>query len=309
MEFMNKKIVSTILSAVLIVGTFQSCNSDIDATQGLEKGMNSTSLSFDLNSSERADIINSIEFEEYVKATAELASVYQKLFSTLKDPNLVKNSKKGVTPEGVNYITYPFIIDKNTINLVKLKTASLQKKYPTFGNLSTANMKKLMNEALLIGKINKIFREKRLIKKVKNNVRRKVLSNEGSGIMTFDSIEEAYATAMWYSFLNGVECAGFQLADGSAVLYLDPDATHSGTSYPGFQAACNSDDFGNVSVAIYDGQQITGTYHTHLDNYNWAPQDDYVQSTYFQDQPGTILYNGSAYTYNYSNGTNLGLSQ
>jgi len=41
--------------------------------------------------------------------------------------------------------------------------------------------------------------------------------------------------------------------------------------------------------------------HNYLyDTRNWAGQDPIGQANYFQDYPGTILYNGSAYYY--SNG-------
>lgn len=61
-------------------------------------------------------------------------------------------------------------------------------------------------------------------------------------------------------------------------------------------------------MAVYQGVEIVGTFHTHLDNHNWAGSDPISQTEYFPNLTGTILYGGSAYTFNYSNGTNLGLT-
>jgi hypothetical protein len=315
MKFKNNKIVHAALSVILvsILTIFQSCSSDMDAAQGLEKGTNVAVIegNVELNPQDRAEIINSTEFEKYVKASAELASEFKKLESASQDSNLLKGAKKGVTPSG-DFITFPFKIDENLFKQVEVTTASLLKKYPSFQNLTRDNMKVLMNEALLNKSIYKIFSEKGLFKKKANKVRRKICIAEGANYMVYDNTDEAYLYASNYAMFNQQEACGYTMANGNVVVYLNPNATDTYSTYPGYTRETINGQYDGVN--LYYGSEITGAFQTHL--YHSTPStstdpnkatDDTAHSGDFGNTPLTILYNGNTYTYNYQNGVNTGL--
>lgn len=100
-----KKMILVAMSAVAIIaGTFQSCNSDFDATQGLIKQPDESIIKFVLLSEvQKNKIKKSNELEEYIEANVELYS------SILKVDSIMKSSKS----------TEDYIISKNGENLKK----------------------------------------------------------------------------------------------------------------------------------------------------------------------------------------------
>lgn len=157
-----------------------------------------------------------------------------------------------------------------------------------------------MSKALLKDRIYKIFFDGKLFKKKMSNVRRKTMINEGN-IFVGDDLMEMYAFAALYSsFPNGKEYAGFKLADGRVILLLDLNRTDHSAAYPSFTPQC----INGYNVPLYDGVAITGTFHTHTSNTELEmSNEDYANYMYyFSDQQNVILYGNTAYIYNFSNG-------
>lgn len=169
-----------------------------------------------------------------------------------------------------------------------------------------------MNEAFLNKSIYKIFSEKGLFKKKAKNVRRKICIAEGTNYMVYDNASEAYLYASNYAMFNQKEACGYTMANGNVVVYLNPAATDSRSTYPGYTHETINGKYDGVN--LYYGSEITGAFQTHLYNsvpsYDPnpnAPTDNNAHSGDFGNTPLTILYDGQAYTYNYQNGVNTGL--
>lgn len=292
----TKKIAFGILAGILVLisGVFQSCNSDMDATQGLEKG---TNVNNELSNSEENKIVNSIEFEEYIKATADLATVLQNIDARLKKTGLTNNSQEQLSETHSTSSSNLFYIDQNLLERVSSKKAILIDKYPSFQKLSLKSMQELINMSLKKNRIYKIFNDRGLFKIKPRNLRMKVSSPEGSGTSTYSNLSDFVAAATAYD--DNKECAGFKLADGSFVLYISPTATEKKTQYPSFTLSTDSE--GNC-VSMYDGKEIVQTYHTQPSSFSLSTTDKESQANAFENMPATVLYYGTAYTYNFQGG-------
>lgn len=116
----NKNVILAVLAVmiVFVIGAFQSCSDEMDATQGFEKQKNAIEVisEIELNSKESDEIINSNEFEEYIKATAKLAIEYIRLDSILKNDDFLKKAKQDVATTKALFIPIPFKMDKDICN-------------------------------------------------------------------------------------------------------------------------------------------------------------------------------------------------
>jgi hypothetical protein len=121
-----------------------------------------------------------------------------------------------------------------------------------------------MKEAFLNKSIYKIFSEKGLFKKKAKNVRRKTCIAEGENYMVFDNVSEAYLYASNYTMFHQVEACGYTTANGNVVVYLNPSATATSTTPPGYQRPTVNGV--QTGINTYYGSEITGTFHTHLYN-------------------------------------------
>src|ERR1035437_10144972 len=146
MKFINKKIVFavTALFIVSLMPFIQSCSNN-NELEGTEK----TQSNVELTASEKTEIINSTEFEEFVSVNIELVSALRRVDSIAKDLKTSRQIKTQVLPNGVSYKVYPFDIDQNLQKAVSLKSAALQKKYPKFKNLNYGNIKDIMKDAIV----------------------------------------------------------------------------------------------------------------------------------------------------------------
>jgi proteasome lid subunit RPN8/RPN11 len=272
----------------------------------LDASFNSISTIEKVKSKNNDKVIKSIEFEEFIQANIELLNAFKKLDSIPKYKHLRNNEQDGITFDGRKYKKVSINKEMKLFQHVLFKRDVVIKKFPKLTNTSRNEIKCLMLEAVSKSEvIKKKFLENGLINKKKQNVRQKVGVYEGNGIYAFDDVNEAFLNAMFYSMISGTECAGYVLANGTAVLYINPNGQETSGSYPvPFRFECNS----NVGVAIYYGQEVITTYHTHPDGStsNYSTTDNISQIQHFQDCPMIILYEGAAYYYNYNNGYNNG---
>jgi len=301
-----KKVMFAGLTVVLVLisGTFQSCSNEMDAAQCLDKSLQTTSKIEKAKSLNKDELISSREFEEWIEVNIELISTFRKLDSIPKNKNLRKDERTGIAKNGNIYYHVSSCEENRTVQKALLKSNELLDKFPNLTNLNYNDLKSLILEAVSKSHlIRKVLLDKGLISKKKQNVRQKTGVYEGNGVYVYDNLDEAYLNAMFYSMIYNNECSGYVLANGTAVLYINPNGQHGDGSYPGpIQYGCQN----NVDVAIYNGQNILATYHTHFNGSNWSSTDNTSQYTYFPSSPMIILYGGSAYYYNYSNGYNNG---
>lgn len=296
MKFINKKILFavTALFIIALIPFIQSCsnNNELEGTEKIES-------SVELTASEKIDIINSKEFTEYTEANIEVASMFQKLDSTSKSK---KNIKMGITPDGVKYKTYPFTVDKRLFDNAILKGIALHKKFPTLEKISYIEMKSLARETILkSSSIRQKLITKGLISK-RQNVRMKVEPSEG--ITTYSTAWEAQLYASMYSLVTQNECSGYVFGDGSALLYINPNATHGSTSYP---LPIYNQTLAGYDITIYDGKVVQSTIHTQFNSSVFSTpsttgstgDDRSVQSISYPNSSLIILYNGGVYEYSF----------
>lgn len=249
------------------------------------------------------ELIGSIEFEDYIAANIKLYSEFYKANSTLKEDKFVKTMRNDTTPLGIKYRTTSFAIDQQLIVDAANKKNSFLKKFQSFDTYDKATKKSLILNA---------FRKSSKLKECialnfdnKANTKLIRLKN-GSlenpyGTATYECSSDAIATAMSYSQETCNECSGFVFVDGSAFLYINSNATHGSTSYPGpSYFSCN----GDVTVNIYNGNTIEETFHTHFNSGNYSTADGNTQTSSFPDCNMVILYNDQVYVYPFCNGVN-----
>lgn len=296
-KFQNKKNIFAALIVIVFVALIpiiQSCsNNDVDSSKEIQS-------SAQLNSSEKNEIINSTEFAEFVNANVELVSALRKIDSITKDLKTLRQIKTGVTPNGVSYRVYPFNIDQSLQKAVLLKSAALQKKYPEFKSFNYGNIKDLMKDAIVkSAPIKKIFCSKGVFAMKKQNVRQKAGQYEGNGMWYYDQAWEGQVYASIYSAGTQNESSGYVLANGTAVVYINPNGQHGEGSYPSpMTYGCVN----GTDVSIYKGQNIVETFHVQFNGSNPSATDKNSQSIYYPNCAMVILYNGSAYYYYYNNG-------
>jgi hypothetical protein len=301
----KKVILAVVTAVIMIIGTLQSCSSEMDASKGFEADINSISTIGKVKSKNNDKLIKSIEFEEFILANIELLNAFKKLDSIPKYKHLRNNEQDGITFDGRKYKKVSINKEMKIFQHVLLKKDIVMKKFPELKNISRNEMKCLILEAVSKSEvIKKKFHENGLINKKKQNVRQKIGVYEGGGIYAYDDVNEAFLNAMFYSMISGNECAGFLLENGTAILYINQNGNNTSGSYPAATFSCVN----NVGVATYNGQQVIATYHTHPDftSGQYSNTDANSQINYFQDSPMIILYNGAAYYYNFNNGYNNG---
>ena len=304
-----KQIKNVILAALAVMivfclGVFQSCSNEMDAALGLEKQKNAAEVTseIELNSSERAEIINSIVFEEYIKANIELTSVLLKIQSLPKDPSGNKNIESHVAANGAMYKKYPFKVDESLIAATSRSFTKLNETFPLLKKCKLETIKSLIKEASLKSKnINKLLLEKGFRYKKSKNVRQKIGIYEGNGIFAFDDPLEAMFVAMTYSrSVANDECSGFLLNNGTAILYINPNGSHSAGVYPAPSSIICCD--GVYDAAMYNGDEIIATFHTHFNGSCSSGPDEYSQLYSYPNAAMIILYDEHIYYYEYENG-------
>lgn len=257
---------------------------------------------------ERSEIVNSIEFEEYIAANIELVSVFQKANAMLKNDDIRNSMKIGVSPEGATYRTCPFIMDENLLKNVSTKRAAFMKKFPSFQTYETESKKELIQKAMVISEpINELFLRKGLNLKEVQFSRLKSGGVESPDTYAYSGYMNALMYAMDWAYENQFECSGYIFAGGGAIIYINPNATHSRTSYPGpVYNICND----GADVTIYNGQVVQSTFHTHFNSPLFSnpnsnpggPNDQTVQSNKFPNSDLIILYNCNIYIYHFEHG-------
>lgn len=307
MKFTYKKILFavTALFIIALIPFIQSCsnNNELEGTEKIQS-------SVELTASEKTEIINSTEFKEFVDANIEIAALVKSLKESQKTSSKVKSETQRTTSEGKSYKSYPCKYDYVKVQHMISKINAFNERFPSIKKVSSKTIINLMSETVAKSiEFQKQMLTRGLISQKKSqNVRQKLPPNESTNesayIATYNSANEAFSSATLYSFTVEKECTGFILSDGTFVVFFDPGATYTTSSYPTFQFQCKD----GVGFAYYQGKQIVGTFHTHPNNAYWGGQDPIGQTNYFQDYPGTILYNGNAYTFTYNNGYNIGLT-
>jgi len=296
MKFINKKILFavTALFIIALMPFIQSCsnNNELEGTEKIES-------SVELTASEKNEIINSSEFKEYVDANIEIAALMKSLKVAQQNSSKVK-SNVGRTPlDGKAYKASPFDYDYDKFKLMIKKVKALGEKFPSAKKMNQTEMKSLILESI---SKSKEFQQKMiangLISLKRKNVRQKTTAE--NVYLNWNNKEDAYLFTNLWAFATQKECAGFVMADGTAVVYIDPCATRTSCDYPTFKW---EDPNGNGLVAFYNGSQITETFHVHFKSYNYSSTDSQGQELCFPNATMTIFYRGYPYTYNYTNGT------
>lgn len=295
--FKSKKVILAALAVMIVfaIGAFQSCSNDENTpmSKSFEATDNET---IELSITDKTAIINSSEFAEFTEASIEIASILQKLDSASKSG---KSNKMGITPNGVKYKTYPFVVDKSLFDVARVKGDALHKRFPTLKKISRTEMKGLVSETIQKSKsIRQMIIAKGLIVKTQN-VRQKIGINEGNGVFFFTDSEEAILAAMVFSGFNQKECSGFIMKNGTAFLYINPTATRGSTIYPGPISRNNN---GEITISFYNGQVIESTFHTHFNVSYMSGVDLKSQSIYFPNSTLMILYNYQVYEYDFQYG-------
>lgn len=299
MKFINKKIVFavTALFIIALMPFIQSCsnNNELESTEKAQTNV-------ELTASKKNEIINSTEFEEYIRANVEIASVFLKISSLPQKTNAESNIKTGIAANGATYKQYPFVVDERLIETASQKFTKLNKAFPSLKNCKLESIKSLIKESSLKSKtINKLLLEKGLISNKPKNVRRKIGIYEGNGIFSFDDPLEAMIVGMAYSRSSANdECSGYLLNNGTAILYINPNGSHGSGVYPA-PTSVNCCD-GMYDVAMYNGNEIIATYHTQFNGSCSSAPDEYSQSHSFPNAGLIILYQGHLYYYGYTNG-------
>lgn len=299
MKFTYKKILFavTALFIIALIPFIQSCsnNNELEGTEKIES-------SVELTASEKNEIINSTEFEEYVKANIEVTSVFLKISSLPKNPDTKGIVKTGIAPNGATYKQYPFVVDERLIETASQKFTELNKTFPSLKNCKLESIKSLIKESSLKSKtINKLFLEKGLISTKAKNVRQKTGYYEGNGIFSFADPAEAFFVAMAYSRSPANdECTGYLLNNGTAILYINPNGSHSEGVYPA-PTSINCCD-GVYDAAMYNGDEIIATFHTQFNGSCSSGPDEYSQLHSYPNAGLIILYQGHLYYYGYTNG-------
>ncbi len=208
--------------------------------------------------------------------------------------------KTGVSPEGATYRTCPFKINQSLLKNVSAKRAVFLKKYPSFKTYGMESKKELIKKTMVGSKpINELLFKKGLNIKEQQLLRLKSGSVEGSVTYTYDDYMNALMDAMCYSYENQLECSGYVFADGTAVLYINSNATPSSSSYPGpvYNYCIDGAD-----VTVYNGNVVESTYHTHFNSERFSNTDYNTQSNYYPNSNLIILYNDFIYEYTYEYG-------
>ena len=295
----KKSIILLISIAIIIVGVLQSCDSNSDVAQGLGTQTTDKKLhNIMLSDIEKNKIKKSSEFEQYVKATLELYSSLLKVDSILKKSNSTQDYIFIKNGEKIKKID--FDIDKNVIAETKAKTIELIEKFPEIRKIDRVQFIALANSAINQSeKLQKILINKRIGLNSKRNVRQKLSSNES--ITSYGTAWEAFLYATLYSNITQKECSGYVFGDGTAILYIYPNATNTSTSYP---YPVYNQNLGGIDISIYDGNVVQSTFHTHP---SWSTplfsDNDYkAQSKYFPNSSLIIIYRGAASEYNFEYG-------
>lgn len=279
----SKLLVLIALSCLTILGVlFQGCEKEI------------FEQSFESN-----ELYDSEEFQEYLSANIDLFNAYKKAHKKAiaekgKNGQIVL-SEKDVR---IRLVSTYSIDSKLLINLTS-KREQLIDKYPSYSNLNDKAKKISIKETILSSE----KFSKRLLgnNKIPNSnlVRLKSSPIEGPGTYTYDDYLDAFLDAMCYSDTAGVECGGFVFADGTAILYISPNATRNSGGLPVPGMYC---DENGMDISFYNGNVIESTYHTHPDNFYFSGTDNNTHSQYFPNSNMIILYNDSAYVYHYEYG-------
>jgi hypothetical protein len=254
------------------------------------------------NSTNTMDITKSVEFEEYIAANIELVSAFQRAKVILKDKNVSSPVRIGVSPEGITYRTFPFKINQNLLKNVTTKSKVFLKKYPFYKNYNKLNKKEMIITAITSSKkLNDRLYSKGIDINTKQLVRLKSGGMEDGlcGIYNYSDYINALSDAMCYSDTYLDECSGYVFSDGTAVLFINFNATHSSSSYPGPVVNYCID---GADVSVYNGNVIESTYHTHFNSERFSGTDYNTQSNYFPNSTLIILYNDNIYEYNYEYG-------
>lgn len=302
----NKMILVAFAAMVIIAGALQSCNSEMDAPQGVEKQtVENTINNVILNDIERNKIKKSNEFEEYIEANIELYS------SVLKVDSCLKNTKSTldyvISIDGKKIKKKSCSLDNYIINDSKNKTIKLIEKFPEIKKLGKIQFVALIRSTIIQSeKLQKLIAGKKLGSNSKRNVRQKTSAYEG-GTTTYNSAWEAFLYASLYSNLTQNECSGYVFGDGSALLYINPNATHGSTSYP---LPVYNQTLGGIDITIYDGNVVQSTFHTQFNSPVFSTptttgatgNDQSAQSNYFPNSSLIIIYQGTAYEYDFQYG-------
>lgn len=308
-KYKTNKMILVAFATVIIGLALQSCDSELDAPQFIEEPtIVQTINNVQLNDIEINKIKKSNEFEEYIEANIEL------YFSIMKVDSCMKNTKSTIdyiiSKDGKRIKKKSCTVDNFIINDSKIKTIKLIEKFPEIKKLDKTQFVTLIRSTIIQSeKLQKLIAEKQLVSNSKRNVRQKTASYEG-GTTTYSTAWEAFLYASLYSNITQNECSGYVFGDGSALLYINPNATNGSTSYP---MPVYNQTLGGIDITIYNGNVVQSTFHTHpfwsssnfstIETVPYGTGNDYsVQSTYFPNSSLIIIYNGEAYEYQFENG-------
>lgn len=270
--------------------------------------VSSNKINTELTIIEKNEIVNSTEFEEYIEINIKLYVELNKLTSLSKNLKTGEYIKTCVAPNGQSYKTFPTNIAIKLFEIFTTKSEALNKKYPLFKKTTYNEMIKMVNQKVLGSEsLNKILVKEGIVSIKSQNIRQKTGGVEDNNTQTFNNSWEAFLHAIMYSMISQNECSGFVLADGSVILFINPDATHGSTSYP---VGTYVNQIPGFQVTFYNGQIVVATFHTHFNSSLFSTSsttgsngnDQSVQSNNFPNSSLIILYNGNAYQYNFQYG-------
>ncbi len=250
----------------------------------------------DYYSTDKDEIINSIEFEEFIAANMELFSVLEQAKSMIKNPE-IKNTMKTVELEqGAIVRTLQFKTEQNLLKDVLTKGEVFLKKYPSYRTYRMEVKKELVLEAINVSMpINKLMFQEGLSVRLKSgNI------ESGSSGHDYSGFWNAFNYVLDYMDANGVEIGGYIFQGGGALIYPSPNATSTTWQAPG--PVFLVEDSNGAYVSIYNNQAIQATFHTHPNSSIPSPTDIYSMMTCFPNCDLIILYNCNAYVYTFEYG-------
>ncbi len=276
-----------------------SCSNDESLNLEFQNNSLRSVNSEEIGQTKYDEVINSVEFEEFVKANYKFSKMLQKQDSLIKK-NKTKITNMGVTSDSLlTYKVYPIEVDLNLRDEVVSKTKLLQDRFPQIKTFKSNEFKSAILKAIKnSSRVSRILSENGFIVR---NKKTRLKSQTEADLLIFSSVKEAYLNAMFYSMVSGVECAGFILADGTAVLSIDANNTSNKSFSPPFAPDCNSNGTSNNT---YNGNVIVTYFHTHFMSGTPSETDRNAMVGTFCDQTMAVLYDGKVYYYQYTNGVN-----
>ncbi len=188
---------------------------------------------------------------------------------------------------------------------VYVKRDALLKKHPGYKYFSIENKKDLINKTILSSnKLKDSFYQNGINLENQPLMRLKSGTLEPGAYLYLNPFD-AFEAAMAFACDTDFECSGYVTSDGTAILYISPNGSHSSAQY------C-PDINTNGNVSTYDGRTISATFHTHFNGSGYSTPENTSSSTgnndlttqqnYFNCSDIIILYQNDIYVYGTTTG-------